>query len=137
MSDPGWALQVALHATLLADTALTTLLGGNKVYDHVSRSRTYPYITFGQSTQRDWSTGTETGSEHAITLHVWSQDGGRQQAAEILDAVRAALHDQPLTLAGHRLVNLRTEALDIRRDPDGETFHGMLRLRATTEPETP
>lgn len=137
MSDSGWALQTALHAALLADTTLTALLGGDKVYDHVSRSRSYPYITFGQSTQRDWSTGTETGSEHAVTLHVWSQDGGRQEAGAILDAVRTALHDQPLAVNGHRLVNLRVEASDIRRDPDGETFHGTQRLRATTEPAQP
>lgn len=137
MSDPGWSLQVALHAALLADTTLTTLLGGDKVYDHVSRARSYPYITFGRSNTRDWSTGTEVGSEHTVTLHVWSEDGGRQETADIVDAVRTALHDQPLALTGHRLINLRVEASDIRREPDGETFHGTLRLRATAEPETP
>ena len=49
-------------------------------------------------------------------------------------AVRTALHDQPLTLAGHRLINLRHELSEARRDPDGDTIHGIARFRAVTEP---
>ena len=48
--------------------------------------------------------------------------------------LRAALHDQPLTLSGHRLINLRHEHSEARREPDGETYHGIARFRATTEP---
>jgi hypothetical protein len=43
------------------------------------------------------------------------------------------LHDQDLTLSGHRLVNLRHESSEARRDSDGETFHGIARFRAVTE----
>ncbi len=39
-----------------------------------------------------------------------------------------------LTLAGHRLVNLRQEFAEHRREPDGETIHGIARFRAVTEP---
>ena len=51
-----------------------------------------------------------------------------------MGAVRTALHDQPLTLTGHRLINLRHEFSEARRDPDGETIHGIARFRAVTEP---
>ena len=134
MADPGWALQAALHAALVADGVLTGLLGGPRVYDHVPRGRAYPYVTFSQSVVRDWSTGTDDGHEHVVTLHVWSRAAGRQEAQAILSAIRAALHDTSLPLTGHRLVNLRHEFSEVRREPDGETFRGLVRLRATTEP---
>ena len=47
---------------------------------------------------------------------------------------RAALHDQPIAVADHRLVNLRHEFSEARRDADGETYHGIVRYRAVTEP---
>ena len=45
------------------------------------------------------------------------------------------LHDQPLTLSDHHLVNLRHEFSEARLDPDGDTFHGIVRYRAVTEPD--
>ena len=43
------------------------------------------------------------------------------------------LHDRPLMLADHHLVNLRHEFSEARLDPDGDTFHGIVRYRAATE----
>jgi len=93
-----------------------------------------PYLTFGQSLLRDWSTGTESGDEHLVTLHVWSRADGRHQTHEIMHALRQALHEQMLTLDGHRLVNLRHELSEARREADGETYRGIVRFRAVTEP---
>jgi hypothetical protein len=134
MPSAAWALQQAIFATLTADTPLVTLLGGARVYDDVPQGAAFPYLTFGQSTARDWSTGSDDGNEHILTLHVWSQANGKRQANEIMGAIRTALHDQPLTLTGHRLINLRHEFSEARRDPDGETTHGIARFRAVTEP---
>jgi hypothetical protein len=132
--SPAFALQQSIFAALSADSAVTALLGANRVYDDVPQGSALPYLTLGQASARDWSTSTETGTEHAFTVHVWSKARGKKEAHEILSAVRAALHDQPLTLDGHRLINLRHESTDIRRDPDGETIHGTARFRAVTEP---
>lgn len=134
MPSAAWALQKAMYAALTANAAVTALLGGPHIYDDVPRGTDLPYLTFGLSTERDWSTGGEEGDEHIVTLHVWSQAAGRKETHEIIGAVRAALHDQLLTLADHRLVNLRHEFSDARREPDGETYHGIVRLRAVTEP---
>lgn len=134
MTDAGWAVQTAIHAVLVADADVTTALGGKRVFDHVPRGRAYPYMTFGQCITRDWSTGDSLGQEHLMVLHVWSRTAGRKEALAILAAARTALHDQALTLDDHRLVNLRHESSEVRRDADGETFQGLLRLRAVTEP---
>ena len=68
-----------------------------------------------------------------VTLHVWSRGSGRKEALEIMGAARVVLHDQTLSLSGHRLVNLRHTFSEVRRDTDGETYHGIVRFRAVTE----
>ena len=136
MPNASWALQRAVHASLTSDVTLTTLLSGPKIYDYVPRNAAFPYVTFGQSTERDWSTGGDEGHEHVLTLRVWSDARGRKQIQAIVDAVRFALHDTALTLTGHRLINLRHEFTEVRRTGDGETLRGLIRFRAVTEPKT-
>jgi hypothetical protein len=134
MAVAGYEVQKALFAALSGNAPLVALLGGAKVYDDVPRSAALPYITFGQSTLRDWSTGTDAGFEHLITLHVWSSVNGDREAHQIISAIRDCLHDVALPVASHRLINLRFEFSDLVRDPDGETSHGIVRYRAVTEP---
>jgi len=134
MASAGWALQQAIFAALTADAGLLALLGGARVYDDVPTRAEFPYVTFAQSTERDWSTGSDDGAEHVLSLHVWSRAGGRKEALLIMGQMRAILNDAALVLSGFRLVHLRHEFSDVRRDPDGETWHGIVRFRAVTEP---
>lgn len=133
MASAAWALQQALHQALTSDAALTALLGGPRIWDHVPRGVAYPFISIGVTSERDWSTGSDTGGEHIMTLHVWSKAAGRHESDAISAAVRDVLHDAPLALAGCRLVNLRHELTDVRREADNEHYHGVVRLRAVTE----
>jgi len=135
MTPAGWALQTAVHATLSADAGVLSALGGGRIYDHVPCGGPHPYVTFGETVSRDWSTGSEDGEEHLLTLHVWSQAAGRREAVEIAGAIRSALHHQALELAGHRLVSLQHESSEFRREGDGVTYRGIVRLRAVTEPQ--
>ena len=134
MVSAGWALQKALFAHLVADSSLTALLGGAKIYDDVPRDAEFPYVTFGASVVRDWSTGSDEGFEHVVTLHAWSRANGRRESHEIVGALRSSLHDQTLSIDGHRLINLRHQMSEARREDDGETYHGIVRYRAVTEP---
>jgi hypothetical protein len=135
MSSPAWELQKAVYAALKGDSALVALLGGARVYDDLPRGAAFPYVTFGPATVRDWSTGTEAGCEHLITLRAWSKAGGEKEVHLVLEAIRGVLHEAALTLDGHRLVNLRYETSDALRGADGETYQGVARFRAVTEPE--
>ena len=134
MASSAQALQQALYASLSGDATLVSLLGGARIFDDVPQGTPYPYVTFAQSDATDWSTGTESGDEHIVTFHVWSRDAGRKSVHEILDRIRSLLHDQSLALSGHRLINLRREFCGVRREPDGDTLRGIIRLRAATEP---
>ena len=134
MTSASWALQQSIYQAVTTDVDLTGLMGTPRLYDDVPQGADFPYLTLGQSTVRDWSTGTDAGEEHVLTLHVWSRARGRGETHEIMGALRTALNDRVLPLSGHRLVNLRHELSEARRDPDGETYHGIVRLRAVTEP---
>lgn len=128
------ALRAAVHDALAADSALNALLGGPKVYDEPPRAAAFPYVTLGETRVLDWSTGTDTGEEHQLTLHAWSRQGGHREAHLITGALLQALDDAPLTLADHRLINFRFAVADVRRDADGRAYHALVRFRAVTEP---
>lgn len=134
MASSGWALQQAVFAALEANASLTALIGPGQIYDDVPRIATFPYVTFGQTQVRDWSTGSEPGNEHLFTLHVWSRENGRREVHEALGVLRDGLHEALLALDGHRLINLRHEFSETRREADGETYRGLIRYRAVTEP---
>jgi hypothetical protein len=134
MSSSSAALRAAIHDALSADGALNALLGGAKIYDEPPREAAFPYVTLGEARVSDFSTGTEPGEEHQITLHAWSRQGGHREAHMISGALLQALDDAPLALADHRLVNLRFAVADVRREADGRTYHALIRFRAMTEP---
>ena len=128
------ALRGAVHDALAADAALTTLLGGPKIYDEPPRAAAFPYVTLGETRINDYSTCDGTGEEHQLTLHAWSRQGGHREAHIIAGALLQALDDAPLTLAEHHLVNFRFAVADVRREADGRTYHALVRFRAVTEP---
>ena len=133
MTHPSLALQKAVVATLLADGSVGALIA-DRIYDAPPRDAAFPYLTIGEVRTADWSTATEAGAEHRLTLNVWSRERGKRQCYEVMEAIEAALHDAALGLDDHALVNLRFEFAETRRDPDGITYHGVVRFRAVTEP---
>lgn len=135
MTAPANELQKAVFGALTADAGLTGLLGGAKIYDHAPANVVFPYVTFGRTSIYDWSTGTESGTEQLFTLHVWSKAKGKKETQDIMEKAQARLHDQPLTLVGHALVNCRLEFAEARHDEDLGVYHGLLRFRAVTERE--
>ncbi|HJW39754.1 MAG TPA: DUF3168 domain-containing protein, partial [Rhizomicrobium sp.] len=80
-----------------------------------------------------WSTATEPGSSHALTIHVWSRAAGRRETRLAGQAVIDALNGAALTLDGHTLIDLRWLESESIRESDGETVHAQLRFKALTE----
>jgi hypothetical protein len=64
-----------------------------KIFDEPPRSAELPYVTLGQDVISDASTASEKSDEHALTLHVWSRQGGHREAHLITGAVLEALVD--------------------------------------------
>ena len=119
---------------LVADGALTALLGGAQVYDEPPRGAAFPYVTLGEARIDrflDRQRARRGAPAHAARLVA---PGRPQEAHLIAGALLQALDDAPLTLADHRLVNLRFAVADVRREADGRTYHALVRFRAVTEP---
>jgi hypothetical protein len=118
MSASAVSLRAAIHNALRNDGPLAAMLGGAKIYDEPPREAALPYVTLGETVVSDRSTSTESGEEHALTLHIWSRQGGHREAHLISGAVLQALIDAPLAPVGHHLANLRFVVADIRREAD-------------------
>ncbi len=132
--NPGQALTEAMRAALIAHAPLRLLLGGAHVHEELPRGAKEPLVSFDAIETRDWSTAEQKAHEHFVTLAVRSGSRGRSLAQQILDEIEAVLDGASLSLAGHRLVNLRIVFWSVTRGRDGETFGANVRFRAATEP---
>ena len=131
--SPVVALRKAIRLALLANGPLVARLGGANVFDEAPREAIPPYVAYGDSLARDWSTATDRGTEQFLVVNVWSIQRGLREALDIADMIAGLLDDQPLALTGHHLVNLRLVALETRREANGRFARASLRLRAVTE----
>jgi hypothetical protein len=130
------ALLKAMRAALLEHSDVQAALGDPaRVYDDPPAEALFPYVTLGRMESRPADSSGGEASEHVVTLHAWSRYGGRAEALDVIAALRAALHNAPLAIEGRSLVLLLATFADIFRSGDGRTTHGVLRLRAVTEPQ--
>ena len=134
MSNPGFALQIAMRDALLAHAPLILLLGGGHVHEEMPRGASPTHISFTTIETRDWSTADAKAHEHFVTLAVKTNSRSRRLAQDILDEIEHVLDNAALTLTGHLLVNSRLTFWSVVREKSGENFGATLRFRAATEP---
>ena len=132
-SNAALDLQSALYARLNSDAGLAGVAGSPQVFDHVPAGTPYPYVTLAGIETRPWHTQTSIGSEHIVTLHIWSDHHGAKQAHAIIAALDDALDNAALALEDHVLINLHTIFWTVQRGLDGKHHQGTMRLRAVTE----
>ena len=128
------ALQQAMRTSLLADTTLTSLLGGQHIYDETPRGEPASHVVFGTIETRDWSTVEAKAHEHFITIDVMTNERGRSLAQAICQAIETRLDMATLTLTGHRLINLRQVFWAVSKPRGSNSFGASMRFRAATEP---
>lgn len=134
MSQAILALRQAIQAHLSGYAALTGLIGAGRVFDEAPRAARGLYVVHGEAEARDWSTGSDSGCEHDVSLIVWTtESGSARQALEAAQLIAQALDQASLTLSGHRLVNLRWQSSRLSRDPRSGLPFVTVRLRAVTE----
>jgi hypothetical protein len=134
MSAPSLALRAAIRQRLAGDASLCALTGGGRVYDEPPRGSLPPYLVLALAEVADISGDDAPAKEHALTLEVWSREGGLSQALTIADRVAQLLDDAELTLDGARLVGLAWRTTEADRVADGGLRRATLTFRAVTEP---
>jgi hypothetical protein len=138
MASPGNALQKGLYDRLIGYSALTTALGGNKVYDHVPQETDAPYVIIGADTLLDASSKSNNKWEATVTIHAWDfEKAGRKSVKTLLSNLYDALHQQEsnITLTGFTLVQIRFDFEETYQETAVEGandhyYHGVQRYRA-------
>jgi hypothetical protein len=133
MSTSANELLQAIHAVLSADTELTAIIGSDGVRDRLVIGERLPCLVVAELTTNDYSTATEPGEEHLLTLQAFSDAQGQRQSQTIASRVKALLQDASLTLDTATLVNLQHVSTRIRREPKTRLFGAEMRFRAVTE----
>lgn len=131
-ASPVVALRKAIRAYLLADAGFAGALG-EKLYDEAPRGMEPPYALFADAQLRDWSGDLSPGAEQFFTIGVASTMRGLSEALELAQRIATLLNEAPLVLQDHRLIDLRFQSMETRRDQNGRIARVNLRFRATTE----
>lgn len=134
MSDATLPLRAAIQAYLSEHAGLTAAIGPGRIHDEAPRAASGVYVVHGEVEAQDWSTGSDGGCEQDFGLVVWAgQSSSARQALDAAAIISTALHDAPLTLVGHRLINLRWRSSRLARDARSGLSLVTIRLRAVTE----
>ena len=126
------ALRSAIRSAALNNQALAAAVNGS-FYDGAPRDAVFPFVTFGDVSLRDWSTGSDRGLEHQLTLEIWSLQPGHGEVLKLADQLQSFLQSASLTLQGFQLIDLRFLGFEARREANGRFAKGRLRFRAITE----
>lgn len=124
-------LQQSIYAKLTGDSTLMGLIEG--VFDRPPQGGNFPYITLGESLITDRSTKATTGTEHLVTLHVWSREGGRTETAIIMERVYVLLHHATLVVTGQIFILSRFASSKLLLEEDGFTYHGSMQFQILLE----
>ena len=127
------ALQAAIYQHLLADAALTALVG-TAIYDNPPAGAVLgTYVSLGPEDVRNRSDIVGYGALHMITISVISDAAGFQVAKEVGAAVSDALQGAALTLTRGALCYINFDRATARRVGTGETRRIDLRFNARVE----
>src|SRR5262245_7600773 len=138
MASPDNALQAGIYTRLTGYSALTTALGGSKIYDHVPQGTAGPYVVIGEDTLTEWDTKTRSGWDCTITIHAWDfEKAGRKSVKTLLSHIHDALHrnEANITVTGFTLVDIHRDFHTTIQESaiEGEIdayYHGIARYRA-------
>lgn len=135
LADSG--LQKAVFDRISTDPQIAQIMGQPvaEFFDYVPENTTFPYINYQlvQSVEND--TSTEESFETVFALHVWSTKEGTKETNQILQRIYRLFHNRPdnLVLELYKVVNLQFQVSEVLRDPDGATYHGVIRFRAVLD----
>lgn len=127
------ALQQAVYQALLADSAVTGLVGG-AIYDAVPPGIVSgTYVSLGPEDVREASDMTGHGAVHEITVSVVTDAAGFASAKAVATAVSDVLVDAEFTLARGALVYLNFHRARARRVQDADIRRIDLKFRARVQ----
>lgn len=135
MSDPALALQKALRDVLRGATD-----AGNNVFDRAAASNPFPRVTLGNGQSIPINEEADPSCEYDPTesflqIDVWSRDVGKPEVKTIASQVRGLLHEETLSLTGHRMETpMVLSTIIYSTEPDGLTERARMTMQVRTVP---
>lgn len=133
---PSLELQGAYIAVLTADAPVKSLIGTPpRINPTQAPGWTLSYIMLGESQEVPDLAECIDGSEVFTDIHIWSRkDTSFADVKKIAATIWDALSNANLALVENRCLLIERDGAQYLRDPDGTTLHGILTVRAATEP---
>jgi hypothetical protein len=136
MTTFSWPLQQALHAALLADPTVGAMTGG-RIHDEIPTGGLPDLaIVIGAETVAPWSTVTERGAEHRLTVEVIGHLPGFGPLKQLAGAVCDVLLG-PLALSRGRVVNASFLGARTRREAGERQRRIEMTFRVVVEDDAP
>ena len=128
--EPSLDLQAAIRARLIASSALTAIIPPSAIVDRNATPALDHSIVIGEAMTAP-DEGLARRRHHVVAdLHVWRKEAGLVGAKRVVGAIRDALNDNPLSLNGFHVADLRIVSSRFLRDPGGQHSHAVLSLEA-------
>lgn len=132
-----WPLQQAVYQLLSGDAAVAGLVGA-RIYDAPLPVGAEPepdglYVTVGDERVEDWSTATDHGAAHLLTIAVHAPRRGFAEAKQAAGAISDAMLGGALALSRGRAVLVRFAGARTRRDEGDALRRIEMRFRVTVE----
>jgi hypothetical protein len=132
-----WPLQEGVFQLLSADPGVAAHVGG-RIYDaplpvEAEDEPDGIYVTLGDETVRDWSTSTDHGAQHLLTIAVHAPRRGFAEAKQAAGAISDALLSGMIAMTRGRVVQVRFITARTRREEGDALRRIELRFRATVE----
>lgn len=125
--------QAGVFKALNSWPALTDIVGvrifDDTPHDKETADTAFPRVTIGDQIGTEAASDTHDASDIVITLHAWSRAPGRKQCLDMISAMIEALNRKDMAVSDGVVVFLSYEAHETQKDPDGETYHGIVRFR--------
>ena len=124
------ATQAAIKAAL--GTAVTLNSTPLPVYDTPPNTAVLPYLVVSDLNEMPNDTHDATSRILTATIHAWVEDSetaGSTNCKSVIAQVAALLIDASLTITSGTHRHTLLEMHEHFRDPDGQTWHGVMRYR--------
>lgn len=132
-----WPLQQALYDAIRADPECAGYLG-DRIYDAAppwdgDAGAGGLYLTLGDETASDWSTGSDRGARHQVVLTVHAPRRGFAEAKQAAAAVADVVLEGPVMPARGRIVSVRFQGARTRRAEGDALRQVEMRFAVTME----
>lgn len=131
LMEPSLELQKAIRASLVASSALTSLVTAANIVDRNGIPAVFPCVLIGEG-QTTPDVGIARNRHVVFTdLQIWAKETGLVTSKQIAGAIRAALIDTRWSIPGLHIADLHIVSSCFMRDPNGINSHGVISLQAS------